>query len=98
MSLRSSSSSRRKDSRGTEDPGTVPSRGILFMLSVSMTYSIDEFAEATWAAVCSSGCMGELIGFNGAGFAEERIVSIVLALGDVVMSLSPLSRSGMEEY
>ena len=55
-SLRSSSSSSRNDWRVIDEEGRVPPFGILFILSVSTTYSSEEFGDVglvAGAVVCA---------------------------------------------
>ena len=71
--------------------------GILFILSVSTIYSIDESGEAAWRATCSRNRLGES-GFKGADLADA-LICLRLGLPRRVgaMSLRPRSKSGIEE-
>jgi hypothetical protein len=79
--------------------GRVPPWAILFILSVSTTYSIDEFelgvrgftaGADVWVVVFSVSCRGD-------GLADDLIVSNVCARPSAITSLRPRSRSGTDE-
>lgn len=65
------------------------------MLSVSTTYSSDEFGDVGFVEYVAWGVM-VLVTCKGDGFADERIVSRVPTRSDV-MPLMPRSRRGIEE-